>query len=128
MDEEDLERLGTVADMIRVERREYNKYLDDVIKGKDTCYNLEDLVRMVGSLEAAYNHVLAAMAGDGDIYCALKHLSYCLILEGEMDKPFVESIYNIITTLTNGKVVACAACSADRNAIMEESKRKENDD
>ena len=105
--------LKTLAERIRTERRLWNNRLDRAIKGNVYEYNIEDLMRLVGTLEAAYNHALAAIKGDGDIYCILKHLSYAVILIGEMDEPDVENIYDMMAMLTGGKIEACAACKRE---------------
>lgn len=112
-------QLRTAAEMIRVERRKYNNLLRDVVEGKAKEYNAGDLVRLCGSLEAAYNHCLESIAGDSDIFCISKHISYSLILAGEMDQPDVEPLYDILAVVTNGKVEACSSCRQDSNAIMD---------
>lgn len=107
-------RLQTAADMIREERRKYNRLLYDVVLGKHVIQdNSEDLMRLVGTLEAAYNHALAAIASDGDVYCLLKHISYAIILAGEMDEPDVESLYDIIAVITDGKIEPCSSCKQE---------------
>lgn len=110
MDEDRIAQLKTAAEMIREERRKYNNLLKDVIEGRAEEYNSEDLMRLVGTLEAAYNHCLASIASDGDIFCLSKHLSYALILIGELDSPDVEMLYDILAIVTNGKVEACSSC------------------
>lgn len=113
--EEHKQRLQVAADMLRTERRHYNNLLQDVVAGEDSEYNTEDLMRLVGTLEAAYNHALAAIAADGDIYCLLKHVSYAIILIGELDTPNVEAMYEIMTIITNGKIEPCASCKREEN-------------
>lgn len=111
--------LELVALDIQAERRRYNKMLLDAVEGRAEIYNLEDLMRLVGTLEAAYNHCLASIAGDGDIYCLLKHLPYSIILAGEVDGE-VSTLYQILAALTNDKLQPCQSCHADASAIMEE--------
>lgn len=111
------ELLEVVALDIQEERRRRNKQLLDVVEGRTEIYNIEDLARLVGTLEAAYNHCVASMAGDGDIYCLLKHLSYAIILSAEVDGDS-KAVYDIISAITEGKVAACQACWQD--AKMEE--------
>lgn len=116
MDEDRKAQLKTAADMVREERRKYNNLLNDYVSGKGEEYNAEDLMRLVASLEAAYNHLLVAIASDGDVYCALKHLSYSVILAGELDKPDVETLYDIFTIISNGKLSACMSCRQEERS------------
>lgn len=121
MDESLVEKLTTAALLLRTERRKYNNLLKDVAEGRAEEYNGEDLVRLVGTLEAAYNHTLASLAADGDIYCLLKHISYSIILVGELDHPDPEPLYTILAVLTEGRVEPCGSCRREEtNAIMEE--------
>lgn len=107
-------RLGVVADMIKELRRKYSKRLVDMVKDpSDDIYEIEDLTRLIGTLEASYNHALASIAGDGDIYCLVgKHLPYALVLAGEVGEP-TEPIYTILSILTEGKIEACVDCRTD---------------
>lgn len=116
--EENIARLKTAAELLRTERRKYNKLLQEVVNGKEE-YNSEDLARILGTLEAAYNHCLASIASDGDIYCLLKHCSYAIILAGELDVPDVEPLYEILTIISNGRIEPCAACREERNKNVE---------
>lgn len=106
----DKDALKTAAEMLREERRKYNNLLKKVVAGDAEEYNSEDLMRLVGTLEAAYNHALASIASDGDIYCLVKHVSYAIILIGELDSPDVEIMYDIMAIITNGKVEPCESC------------------
>lgn len=115
MDEEEKARLTSAAKMLREERRFYNQALHAYVKGDSDEYNAEDLMRLVGQLEAAYNHVLAAIAADGDIYCVLKHLSYAIVLAGEMDEPNVSALYDIMSVVTNGRIEACSSCKREED-------------
>ena len=126
MNEDKINRLRYVADLIREERRKYNNLLRNLVEGKATEYNSEDLMRLVGTLEAAYNHALASIAGDGDIYCLLKHISYAIILVGELDNPDVESLYEVMTIISDGKVEACIACKSDANAQSENDEKSDS--
>lgn len=110
MNEDRIAQLKTAAEMIRGERRKYNNLLKDVAEGRAEEYNSEDLMRLVGTLEAAYNHCLASIAADGDIYCIVKHISYAIILVGELDSPDVETLYDVLAIVTNGRVEACGSC------------------
>lgn len=117
MEQDRFDQLKTVLIKLRDLRRKYNNILNDVAKGELTEYNGEDLVRLVGTLEAAYNHCLVSMTSDGDIYCLLKHISYAIILAGEMDVPEVEDLYEIMTIISDGRIEPCSSC-----------KREEKDD
>lgn len=118
------ELLEVVALDIQAERRRRNKQLEDFVEGKIEIYNSEDAMRLLGTLEAAYNHCVASIAGDGNIYCLLKHLSYAVILAGEVDGD-AKAIYDIVSTITEGKIAACKACWED--ATIEDNKEKEED-
>ena len=120
MDEDRENQLKTVLTKIRDLRRHYNNVLNDAASGDATEYNAEDLVRLVGTLEAAYNHCLVSLASDGDIYCLLKHISYAIILAGEMDVPEVEDLYEIMTIISDGRIEPCSSCK------REEEKDEEN--
>lgn len=112
--EEHIARLKTAAEMIREERRKYNRILYAVVNGEHVIQdNSEDLMRLVGTLEAAYNHALASIAADGDVYCLLKHISYAIILVGELDEPDVESLYDILAVISNGKIEPCSSCKQE---------------
>lgn len=114
-------QLLTVVSKLRDLRRHYNNILKDVAEGGVKEYNGEDLVRLVGTLEAAYNHALVSIASDGDIYCLLKHISYAIILAGEMDSPDVEDLYEIMTVISDGRIEPCSSCK------REEDKDKKGD-
>lgn len=113
MDEDKRARLMTAIGKVRALRREYNNILNDVINGTVEEYNGEDLVRLVGTLEALYNHLLVSVASDGDLYCAGKHLSYAIILAGEMDAPDVEELYEIMTIISDGRIEPCGSCKRE---------------
>lgn len=113
MEENRLNQLKFVLTKIRDLRRKYNNILNDVANGEEKEYNGEDLVRLVGTLEAAYNHCLVSLASDGDIYCLLKHISYAIILAGEMDVPEVEDLYEIMTIITDGRIEPCSSCKRE---------------
>lgn len=108
-----------VALDIQEERRRYNKMLLDAVKGEINIFNLEDLMRLLGTLEAAYNHALAAY-DSLDIYCLLKHMAYAIILAGEVDGE-VASLYQIMAMLTDGKIQPCQACAQDSQAGKEDN-------
>lgn len=100
---------------IQAERRKYNNLLLQAVKGETEIYNLEDLMRLVGTLEAAYNHCLSSIAGDGDIYCLLKHIAYAIILAGEVDGD-VTSLYQIMAVITDEKIQPCQSCKTEETS------------
>lgn len=114
------ETLELVALDIQTERRRRNNQLLQAVQGELNIYNLEDLMRLVGTLEAAYNHCIASIAGDGDIFCLLKHIAYAIILAGEVDGG-AASLYQIMAVITDEKIQPCAACR------QEETKKGEED-
>ena len=105
------ERFTEAAKRVQSLRRTYSRIL---VESVNDSLETEDLIRLVGTLEAAYNHILAAKAKDFDLYCILKHLSYALILMGEIGYS-VEEIYNIMSILTEGKIKPCSACENDKS-------------
>jgi len=113
MNEEKISRIKAIIPKVRELRRRYNNILNDVIEGRVTEYNGEDLVRLVGTLEALYNHLLVSLASDGDLYCAGKHLSYAIILAGEMDAPDVEELYEIMTIISDSRIEPCSSCKQE---------------
>lgn len=102
--------LELVALDIQEERRRRNNQLLQAVQGELEIYNLEDLMRLVGELNAAYNHCVASIAGDGNIYCLLKHLATSIVLAGEVDGD-AAAIYQIVAALTNNKIQPCKACT-----------------
>lgn len=131
MEEDRFDQLKTVLIKLRDLRRRYNNILNDVATDKGTEYNGEDLVRLVGTLEAAYNHCLVSMTSDGDIYCLLKHVSYAIILAGEMDVPEVEELYEIMTIISDGRIEPCSSCKReekdDKTKVVEIDQVKKGD-
>ena len=106
----------TTLELVSVDiAEEISKYANTLIKTKD-----RRLMRLVGTLEAAYNHCIASIAGDGDIFCLLKHIAYAIILAGEVDGD-AASLYQIMAVITNEKIQPCAACR------LEETKKGEED-
>lgn len=120
MENDRIEQLKTVAEMLRDERRKYNNILKKVADGEIEEYNGEDLVRLVGTLEAAYNHCLVSIASDGDIFCISKHVSYAIILAGELQEADVEPLYTIMTIITNARIEPCSACHREETKAEEE--------
>ena len=115
------ELLEVVALEIQEERRRRNNQLLQAVKGELDIYNLEDLMRLVGTLEAAYNHCIASIAGDGDIYCLLKHMAYAIVLAGEVDGD-ATSLYQIMASITEDKIQPCASCKGEEDESNPKSK------
>lgn len=111
------ETLELVALDIQAERRRRNNQLLQAVQGELDVYNLEDLMRLVGTLEAAYNHCIASIAGDGDIFCLLKHIAYAIILAGEVDGD-AASLYQIMAVITDEKIQPCAACKGEEDGTV----------
>lgn len=99
---------------------EIGKYADALIKTKD-----RRLMRLVGTLEAAYNHCIASIAGDGDIFCLLKHVAYAIILAGEVDGD-ATSLYQIMAVITDEKIQPCAACRQEETKEGEENESEDS--
>lgn len=114
------ETLELVALDIQEERRRRNNQLLQAVQGELDIYNLEDLMRLVGTLEAAYNHCIASIAGDGDIFCLLKHVAYAIILAGEVDGD-ATSLYQIMSVITGQKIQPCDACRQEEKGEEDES-------
>lgn len=112
------ETLELVALDIQEERRRRNNQLLELVEGKIDIYNGEDLARLVGELNAAYNHCVASIAGDGNIYCLLKHISTAIVLAGEVDGD-AEALYQILAAITDGKIEACKACHDEMSDTIE---------
>ena len=115
MNEDRINQLKTAAELLRSERRKYNNLLKEVVEGKKE-YNSEDLMRLVGTLEAAYNHCLASIASDGDVFCLLKHCSYAIILAGELENPDLETLYEIVTIISDGAIGPCDSCHREERS------------
>ena len=121
------ETLELVALDIQTERRRRNNQLLDYVEGRAEVYNGEDLARLVGELNAAYNHCVASIAGDGNIYCLLKHLSTAIVLAGEVDGD-AAAIYQIMAVISEDKIQPCSACRQDASGIIEAEIKKGEED
>lgn len=98
---------------LRILRRQYSNLILATLETADN-YECEDMLRLTGHLQCAYDHLLASRAHDGDLYCVLgKHLPAALILAGEIGIE-VGPIYEIMSILTAGKIEPCSACKADK--------------
>lgn len=97
-------------------RRNYSRMVESVLESEDN-YECEDLLRLIGHLQAAYDHLLAARIRDNDIYCVIgKHLPTALILAGEIGYE-TGPIYEIMSILTDGKIKPCSACEEDKRDV-----------
>ena len=81
------ELLEVVALDIQAERRRRNNQLLQAVNGETEIYNLEDLMRGVGSLNYAYNIVAALKRKwDDELYKSLLiQLAYSVVLLAEVD-------------------------------------------
>ena len=117
---EDIQKFRNIADLVQEARRTYNKMLDDYIGEALDVYNGEDLFRLVGELNATYNHIISMLASEHlNIYCCLKHLATAYVLANEVDGD-CQGIMNIVELITNGKIKACQSCSDDVNQLIKE--------
>ena len=121
------ETLELVALDIQTERRRRNSQLLDYVEGRAEVYNGEDLMRIVGELNAAYNHCVASIAGDGNIYCLLKHISTAIVLAGEVDGD-ADALYQIMAVISEDKIQPCSACRQDASGIIEAEIKKGEED
>lgn len=97
-------------------RRNYSHMVEVVLESEDN-YECEDLLRLIGHLQTAYDHLLAARVRDNDIYCVIaKHLPAALILAGEIGYE-TGPIYEVMSILTDGKIKPCSACEEDKKNV-----------
>ena len=99
-----------------------SQYAEKLIQTKDRRY-----LRLVGELNAAYNHCVAAIAGDGNIYCLLKHISTAIVLAGEVDGD-AAALYQIMAVISGDKIQPCSACRQDASGIIEVETLKGEED
>lgn len=108
------ENIEKAIPLVKELRREYSRLIEFTLESEDK-YECEDMLRLVGHLQATYDHLLASRVQDNDLYCVLgKHLPVALILAGEVGVE-VGPIYNIMSVLTDGKIKPCSACKKDKN-------------
>ena len=111
------ETLELVALDIQTERRRRNNQLLQAVQGELDIYNLEDLMRLVAPLYAAYNLCIASIAGYGYIFFLLKHIAYAIILAGDVVGD-VSLLYQIMAVITNEKIQPCAACKGEEDGTV----------
>lgn len=107
--------IDMIADSIQMVRRWRNNQLVSAVYGDISIYNLEDLVRLVGNLNAAYEHICSAKATDDPsraMFCVYKHLSTALVQSEEVDGNNT-AIHDILSLMSGGKITACSACDDD---------------
>lgn len=119
-------KLESIIDLIQTERRYLNDILADVCampKGVEPIFvdNLEDLVRAVGNMNAAYEHAKAMQTLDDPddykigLFCLMKHLATALVQIEEVGLS-TRMIYRIIKAASRGRIKACGACEDDSEA------------
>lgn len=116
-------KLESIVDLIQTERRYLNNILADICvmpEGVEPVFvdNLEDLVRAVGNMNAAYEHAKAMQTlDDADdykigLFCLMKHLATALVQIEEVGLS-TRMIYQIIKEASGGRIKACGACEDD---------------
>lgn len=116
-------KLEEIIDLIQTERRYLNNILADVCtmpQGVEPVFveNLEDLVRVVGNMNAAFEHAKAMQTLDDPddrkmgLFCLLKHLATALVQIEEVGLS-TRMIYQIIKAVSGGRIKACGACEDD---------------
>lgn len=115
------QKLNTVDLIIQECRREVNNLLHKYVKYTTShLENPEDLMRLVGELNCAHNHIQASLIDeDHDIYCILKHLSTSIILAGECYNPVMKRLYGALGILSDGKLRPCSACRREEDEESE---------
>ena len=119
-------KLAEIIDLIQTERRYLNNILADVCtmpEGVEPIFveNLEDLVRVVGNMNAAFEHAKAIQTLDSafdrkmGLFCLLKHLATALVQIEEVGLS-TRMIYKIINEVSGGRIKACGACEDDSEA------------
>lgn len=107
-----------IAEEVQQVRRWRNNQLIDALNGEIQVYNLEDLVRLIGNLNATYQHLCSALTVDDSeraLFCVYKHMATALIQSEEVDGN-TTAMYSILGKLSNNKLQACGACDEDKEA------------
>lgn len=113
----DKKTMTLAIEKVKSLRRNYSHMVEAVLDSEDN-YECEDLLRLVGHLQASYDHLLASRVRDNDIYCVIaKHLPAALILAGEIGYE-TGPIYEIMSILTNSKIKPCSACEKDKKNVQ----------
>ena len=122
----EVNKLTEIIDLIQTERRYLNNILADICtmpEGVEPIFveNLEDLVRVVGNMNAAFEHAKAMQTLDDPddrkmgLFCLLKHLATALVQIEEVGLS-TRMIYKIIKEVSGGRIKACGACEDDSEA------------
>lgn len=125
--QENANKLGSVIDLIQSQRRYLNNILADICvmpSGVEPIFvdNLEDLVRAVGNMNAAYEHAKSMQILDDEdeyrigLFCLMKHLATALVQIEEVGLS-TRMIYQIIKEVSGGRIKACGACEDDSAKI-----------
>lgn len=115
------EQIDGIAELVQTIRRQRNHDLMTALNGDKYIYNLEDAGKLIGELNALYNHLCSIKASDEvNIYCALKHAFTAYVLSNEVDGNCKE-IMDIIEALTDGQIKACQSCKDDEEALTNDS-------
>lgn len=115
-------RLEYLSGLVLDERRKANKVLDTVDLA--ATKNANDLVKYVGHLNAAYDHVLEALASPTqNTFCIWKHLATALVLSSELvgvsiwsersQDGMAQAVWEMLAVLSNGAIDPCADCKKD---------------
>ena len=110
------DKIKDIAENVQQVRRWRNNQLIDSINGVTEVYNLEDLVRLVGNLNATYQHLCSALVVEDSeraLFCVYKHLSTALVQSEEVDGN-TTAIYEILGEISDNKIQACGACDKDK--------------
>lgn len=96
---------------IQAYRRKANTDLLRALDEEDDPKNLEDLVRLVGNLNAALEHLTPSDSATAR-FCVLKHLSTALIQSTEFYEES-SAVAEMIAILSNNKIMPCSSCEDD---------------
>lgn len=117
--EQNLFDTQAVINKIQTYRRACNSHLQALILAKEDIPNLEDLVRLVGNLNCAVEHLSIAVDAktqSSALFCVLKHLSTALILATEVYETSSE-VAEMIGLVSNGLYKTCMDCENDKKGV-----------
>lgn len=113
--------LEDVANIVNNFRRAVNKNVALAIANEITgeLVNAEDQFRLIGNLNALYEHCMTVRAiGVSDIkpehalFCIVKHLSTAIV-QAEEANYNTSDLYEALKVLTNNAIAPCQACIDD---------------